>query len=174
MLFRSAFATRRSGDGERRSMAAIAMPKAKIKGHHSWTEAEVEQYRAYWPRGTEPRLVLEFAYESLSRRGEAFGATTCLHWGGRPAMDPHRPHPWLERRGHPNHAGAHGSDRRHAAHAPDLYCYRHRQAALKILACGRVRQMGAGGRAARLLPAAWLEKSRDGPPRRRRGIHRSN
>jgi integrase len=50
--------------------AGIAMPKIKIKGHHSWTDAEVAQYRARWPYGTEARLVLEFAFETVSRRGE--------------------------------------------------------------------------------------------------------
>jgi integrase/recombinase XerD len=50
--------------------AGIAMPKIKIKGHHSWTETEVAQYWAYWPYGTEARLVLEFAFETVSRRGE--------------------------------------------------------------------------------------------------------
>jgi hypothetical protein len=39
----------------------IAMPKIKIKGHHSWTDAEIAQYRAYWPCGTQQRLALEFA-----------------------------------------------------------------------------------------------------------------
>jgi integrase len=50
--------------------AWIAMPKIKIKGHHSWTDGEIAQFRAYWPYGTEPRLVLEFAFETVSRRGE--------------------------------------------------------------------------------------------------------
>jgi hypothetical protein len=39
------------------------------KGHHSWTEGEIAQYRAYWPLGTQQRLVLEFALETVSRRG---------------------------------------------------------------------------------------------------------
>jgi integrase len=30
----------------------------------------VEQYRAHWPLGTQERLVLEFALEAVSRRGE--------------------------------------------------------------------------------------------------------
>jgi len=49
----------------------IATPKLpKTKGHHPWTEAEVAQYRARWPCGTQQRLVMEFAFESYSRRGE--------------------------------------------------------------------------------------------------------
>jgi hypothetical protein len=50
--------------------AGITVPKIKIKGHHSWTDAEIAQYRAYWPCGTQQRLVFEFALETLSRRGE--------------------------------------------------------------------------------------------------------
>jgi integrase len=47
---------------------AIKLPKSK--GHHSWTDVEVEQYRAYWPLGTQQRLVMEFALETASRRSE--------------------------------------------------------------------------------------------------------
>jgi hypothetical protein len=49
----------------------IATPKLpKTKGHHSWTDAEIAQYRGRWPCGTQQRLVMEFALESVSRRGE--------------------------------------------------------------------------------------------------------
>jgi integrase len=49
----------------------IATPKLpKTKGHHSWTDAEIAQYRAYWRYGTQQRLVFEFALETVSRRGE--------------------------------------------------------------------------------------------------------
>jgi integrase len=49
----------------------IATPKLpKTKGHHRRTDAEIERYRAYWPCGTQQRLVFEFALESVSRRGE--------------------------------------------------------------------------------------------------------
>jgi hypothetical protein len=34
------------------------------------TDAEVAQYRAYWPLGTQQRLVMKFALETASRRGE--------------------------------------------------------------------------------------------------------
>jgi integrase len=43
---------------------------AKSRGHHTWTDTEIEQYRAYWPVGTQQRLVFEFALETVSRRGE--------------------------------------------------------------------------------------------------------
>jgi len=46
----------------------IKLPKSK--GHHNWTDEEIAQYRAYWPLGTQQRLVMEFALEALSRRGE--------------------------------------------------------------------------------------------------------
>jgi integrase len=42
----------------------------RTKGHHTWTDAEIEQYRAYWPLGTQQRLVMEFALETASRRCE--------------------------------------------------------------------------------------------------------
>jgi integrase/recombinase XerD len=51
--------------------AGIATPKLpKTKGHHSWTDAEIAQYRARWPNGSQRRLVFEFALEAVSRRGE--------------------------------------------------------------------------------------------------------
>jgi integrase len=51
--------------------AGIANIKlAKTRGHHTWTDDEIAQYRAYWPIGTQQRLVMEFALETASRRGE--------------------------------------------------------------------------------------------------------
>jgi len=49
-------------------IAGIKLPKTK--GHHTWTDDQIEQYRAYWPLGTQQRLVMEFALETTSRRGE--------------------------------------------------------------------------------------------------------
>jgi len=49
-------------------VAGIKLPKSR--GHHTWTDAEIEQYRAHWPLGSQQRLVFEFALETLSRRGE--------------------------------------------------------------------------------------------------------
>jgi integrase len=49
-------------------MAPIKLPKTK--GHHSWTDDEIEQYRSHWPLGTQQRLVFEFALETMSRRSE--------------------------------------------------------------------------------------------------------
>lgn len=49
-------------------VAGIKLPKSR--GHHTWTDAEIEQYRAHWPVGSQQRLVFEFALETVSRRGE--------------------------------------------------------------------------------------------------------
>ena len=49
-------------------IAGIKMPKTK--GHHTWTDDEIAQYREHWPLGTQQRLVMEFALETVSRRGE--------------------------------------------------------------------------------------------------------
>ena len=46
------------------------MKLPKTKGHHTWTDEEIAQYRAYWRLGTQQRLVMEFALETASRRGE--------------------------------------------------------------------------------------------------------
>jgi hypothetical protein len=47
---------------------SIKLPKSK--GHHTWTDDEIGAYRAHWPLGTQQRLVMEFALETTSRRGE--------------------------------------------------------------------------------------------------------
>src|SRR5262245_41259209 len=44
--------------------------KCPADGYHTWEDEEIEQYRAHWPLGSEPRLVLEFAFETASRRCE--------------------------------------------------------------------------------------------------------
>jgi integrase len=49
-------------------IASIKLPKSK--GHHMWTDDEIAQYRDHWPLGTQQRLVMEFALETASRRGE--------------------------------------------------------------------------------------------------------
>jgi integrase-like protein len=66
-LLRSAIPTMRKDDPTK-NIASIKLPKSK--GHHTWTDSEIEQYRAYWPLGTQQRLVMEFALETVSRRGE--------------------------------------------------------------------------------------------------------
>jgi integrase len=50
--------------------AGIKIKLKKGRGHHCWSDAEIAQYRAYWPLGTQQRLVMEFALETSSRRGE--------------------------------------------------------------------------------------------------------
>ena len=44
---------------------SIAVPKSR--GHHTWTDAEIAQFRGHWQLGTVPRLVMEFALETTSR-----------------------------------------------------------------------------------------------------------
>jgi integrase len=66
-LLRAAVPTMR-GDDPTEGIPGIKMPKTK--GHHTWTDEEIAQYRAYWPLGTQQRLVMEFALETASRRGE--------------------------------------------------------------------------------------------------------
>ena len=66
-LLRSAIPSMRRDDPTE-GIASIKLPKSK--GHHTWTDDEIEQYRAKWPLGTQQRLVMEFALETTSRRGE--------------------------------------------------------------------------------------------------------
>jgi integrase len=66
-LMQAAIPTLRKDDPTA-GIAGIKLPKSK--GHHSWTDDEIEQYRAHWPLGTQQRLVMEFALETVSRRGE--------------------------------------------------------------------------------------------------------
>jgi integrase len=49
-------------------ITSVKLPKSK--GHHSWTDDEIAQYRSHWPLGSQQRLVFEFALEAVSRRGE--------------------------------------------------------------------------------------------------------
>jgi integrase len=65
-LMRSAIPTMRKDD----PTAGISIKLPKSKGHHTWTDDEIEQYRSHWPLGTQQRLVMEFALETASRRGE--------------------------------------------------------------------------------------------------------
>ncbi len=37
-------------------------------GWHTWTDAEIEKYRAYWPYGTMARLAFELALDTAARR----------------------------------------------------------------------------------------------------------
>ena len=65
-LLRSGIPTMRNDD----PTGGISIKLPKTKGHHTWTDDEIEQYRSYWPLGTQQRLVMEFALETVSRRGE--------------------------------------------------------------------------------------------------------
>jgi len=48
----------------------IKVKQPKPGGYHTWSRAEIAQYRAYWPLGTQARLVLEFGLQTASRKGE--------------------------------------------------------------------------------------------------------
>jgi integrase len=50
--------------------AGIKITVPKSKGWHCWSDEEVAVYRAHHPLGTAARLVMEFALETASRRGE--------------------------------------------------------------------------------------------------------
>jgi integrase len=50
--------------------AGIVVNRPKTPGHRPWTVEQIEQYRARWALGTQARLVMEFAYQTVSRRGE--------------------------------------------------------------------------------------------------------
>jgi integrase/recombinase XerD len=50
--------------------AGIKVKAPKTDGYWSWLADEIAQFRDYWPLGSEPRLVLEFALETASRRCE--------------------------------------------------------------------------------------------------------
>lgn len=66
-LLRSAIPAMRESDPFE-GIASIKLPKTK--GHHTWTDDEIAKYRAHWKLGTQQRLVMEFALETVSRRGE--------------------------------------------------------------------------------------------------------
>ena len=66
-LMRAAVPTMRKDDPTG-GIPGSKLPKSK--GHHTWTDDEITRYRAYWPLGSQQRLVMEFALETASRRGE--------------------------------------------------------------------------------------------------------
>ena len=127
-LLRAAVPTMRRDDPTE-GIAGIKMPKTK--GHHTWTDEEIAQYRAYWPLGTQQRLVMEFALETASRRGEVvrFGPQHVRN--GRIRIE--RTH-GSEDVDMPMSPGATGSVRCHAEGASDLHHHGPRQAALEIRA----------------------------------------
>ena len=42
----------------------------KSDGHHTWTEQEIEQFEAFYPVGTKPRLALALGIYTAQRRGD--------------------------------------------------------------------------------------------------------
>jgi integrase len=59
----------------------VAKLKATSEGHHTWTDEELEQYRARWPVGTIQRLALELFFHTGQRLGDVrrFGPHTIVN-----------------------------------------------------------------------------------------------
>jgi integrase len=55
-------------DDPTEGIKGVKLPKSS--GHHTWSDEEIQRYCAYWPLGTQQRLVFEFALEAVSRRAE--------------------------------------------------------------------------------------------------------
>lgn len=105
----------------------IKLPKRR--GHHTWTDAEIEQSRAYWPLGTQQRLVFEFALETVSRRGEVVRLGPQHVKNGRIRIE--RRH-GSARRGRSGLARA-ASDLQFCAEGTsDLHCHCLRQATIEV------------------------------------------
>jgi integrase len=51
-------------------LAGIKCKLPKSDGIHCWSDAEIAQYRSYWPLGSKQRLAMELALETTSRRGD--------------------------------------------------------------------------------------------------------
>ena len=153
-LLRSAVPTMRKDDPTE-GIASIKLPKSN--GHHTWTDDEIAQYRAHWPLGTQQRLVMEFALETASRRGEVV-----------------RLGPQHVRNGRIRIERTHGSEDVDIPMSPELqtacdampkiasHLHRHRlrQAALKIRPRQRLRQVGDRGRLAGTLSPARPQEGR--------------
>lgn len=45
--------------------------KHKVKGYHTWSEADIRAYRERWPNGTKARLAMELMLWTGARRGNA-------------------------------------------------------------------------------------------------------
>lgn len=64
--------------------AALADPhKTKRGGYHTWTDAEIEQYRETFPTGSKARLALELLLATGASRVDAVGLTRANIRGGR-------------------------------------------------------------------------------------------
>jgi integrase len=50
--------------------ASIKFRKYRAKSHHAWTAQEIEQFEAYWPIGSKPRLALALLLHTAQRRGD--------------------------------------------------------------------------------------------------------
>lgn len=60
-----------NGHLENNPTEGVTSPTPKTKGFHTWTEDEIERFRAHWPLGTRERLALEVLLGTGLRRGDA-------------------------------------------------------------------------------------------------------
>jgi integrase len=51
-------------------MIGLKPPKQLNQGHHSWSEAQIEQFQGRWPLGTVDRLMLELLVNTAQRRSD--------------------------------------------------------------------------------------------------------
>jgi hypothetical protein len=153
-LLRSAIPIIRQDDPTE-GIASIRLPKSK--GHHTWTDDEIAQYRAYWPLGTQQRLVMEFALETTSRRGEVVRLGPQHVKNGRIRIE--RTHGSKDV-DIPMSSGTAAGMQCNAKGTPDLHRQRIRKAALEVRTRQRFRQMGDQGRFATSLPAARAQEGR--------------
>lgn len=52
---------------------AVEVPKYEITGHHTWTDDEIAQFRAFHKSGTRERMALELLLWSAARKADAVG-----------------------------------------------------------------------------------------------------
>jgi integrase len=57
---------------ERNPAEGVSRPRFHSDGHHVWTVAEVEQFRARWPLGTRERLTMDLLLFTGLRRSDIF------------------------------------------------------------------------------------------------------
>ncbi len=57
----------------RRDNPFLAVPTYKLGTHHTWTEAELDQFENHWPRGTRQRLAYDTLLYTTQRLGDVVG-----------------------------------------------------------------------------------------------------
>ena len=143
--------------------AGLVVKRPRTEGHWTWTDAEIAQYRAHHPLGTQARLVLEFALESTSRREEIVRLGPQHLYRGRDGE-------WRIRIARikgsrdvdiPMTAGIAGRLSGYAKRAPDLHPRANRQGAKPEHAWLLVSHLGNRGWLAKTLPPARAQEERN-------------